>query len=546
MVTHILLAALLAATGQKTGGTPGPRGPAGPAGAAGTALPGLTDPTAVTSFAGKVIGPDILGWVDARAFGVKCDGATDDTTAIQAAIDGACGSSSKGGTLAFPPGTCVVLGQLTWQTTGTITKVRQKSCRLVGAGASASGMDQPNLPEPNGGTIIDAQFNTTNAKILAVGEGKLEITGFTFTDSTAGSLPFILTTNTTLHIHDTAFVGSTSKSRTDCDQDAIILGGTNIDDYGGASPDAAFQGYGTVIRDNFFDHIRRAVWCRAWCNANVISGNTIWANAGSNLADGAAIDIDSAGNTTSHGTGNAVAFNTIEVVGYPYGIRVGGQYNTIIGNGMFDATGVNTAGVHIVAGENNTVLAPFSDNTVAVKDEVVLTSGISHGNSVYGQNTGRLSVGQYAPAVGDVLRIFAGGLDQAYAAFFPRKADRSVRGGYLGFSGDGNTVFTLQGEAGDLLLSAKAGGTVKIGAQYSANLWWTQGTQTLTANGTSPHFNISGTGAEVTLGATAFAALPASANGSIRFCSDCTIANPCAGSGGGAFAKRIAGAWVCN
>ena len=47
-----------------------------------------------------------------------------------------------------------------------------------------------------------------------------------------------------------------------------------------------------------------------------------------------------------------------------------------------------------------------------------------------------------------------------------------------------------------------------------------------------------------------FAALPSSglqsSNGNMLYCSDCTVANPCAGSGSGAVAKRIAGAWVCN
>jgi hypothetical protein len=35
-------------------------------------------------------------------------------------------------------------------------------------------------------------------------------------------------------------------------------------------------------------------------------------------------------------------------------------------------------------------------------------------------------------------------------------------------------------------------------------------------------------------------------NGTIQYCADCSIANPCAGSGTGAFAKRLNGAWVCN
>lgn len=41
-------------------------------------------------------------------------------------------------------------------------------------------------------------------------------------------------------------------------------------------------------------------------------------------------------------------------------------------------------------------------------------------------------------------------------------------------------------------------------------------------------------------------AIPTPANGDIRYCPDCTIANPCAGSGTGAFAKRLNNIWVCN
>lgn len=45
---------------------------------------------------------------------------------------------------------------------------------------------------------------------------------------------------------------------------------------------------------------------------------------------------------------------------------------------------------------------------------------------------------------------------------------------------------------------------------------------------------------------TQFANLGTPVNGTFTFCPDCTIANPCAGSGTGAFAKRLNGVWVCN
>jgi len=50
----------------------------------------------------------------------------------------------------------------------------------------------------------------------------------------------------------------------------------------------------------------------------------------------------------------------------------------------------------------------------------------------------------------------------------------------------------------------------------------------------------------ITLSATVFASLGTPANGAFLYCSDCTVANPCAGSGTGALAKRLNGAWVCN
>jgi hypothetical protein len=43
-----------------------------------------------------------------------------------------------------------------------------------------------------------------------------------------------------------------------------------------------------------------------------------------------------------------------------------------------------------------------------------------------------------------------------------------------------------------------------------------------------------------------FANLGTPANGTLLYCSDCTFANPCAGAGTGAFAKRLAGAWRCD
>lgn len=60
---------------------------------------------------------------------------------------------------------------------------------------------------------------------------------------------------------------------------------------------------------------------------------------------------------------------------------------------------------------------------------------------------------------------------------------------------------------------------------------------------TAVNMNSDGT---ITFTGIAFASLPSSANGSLAYCSNCTVANPCASGGTGAIAKRLNGSWVCN
>jgi len=43
-----------------------------------------------------------------------------------------------------------------------------------------------------------------------------------------------------------------------------------------------------------------------------------------------------------------------------------------------------------------------------------------------------------------------------------------------------------------------------------------------------------------------FTNLGTPANGTFCYCSDCTIASPCASGGTGALAKRLNATWICN
>jgi hypothetical protein len=71
----------------------------------------------------------------------------------------------------------------------------------------------------------------------------------------------------------------------------------------------------------------------------------------------------------------------------------------------------------------------------------------------------------------------------------------------------------------------------------------------------APSVNLAGTtllnstgyfGPTITILPTVFANLGTPANGTLYFCPDCTVTNPCAGAGTGALAKRLNGVWVCN
>ena len=96
------------------------------------------------------------------------------------------------------------------------------------------------------------------------------------------------------------------------------------------------------------------------------------------------------------------------------------------------------------------------------------------------------------------------------------------------------TTFTLP-------TAAPAGNDYLLKSSTAGVMGWT--TVTGTGNAvlatsptiTSPQFS-----------AVTFSNLGTPANGALIYCSDCTIANPCASGGTGAFAKRLDGVWVCN
>lgn len=295
------------------------------------------------------------GVVSVRDFGAVGNGTTDDTASVQAAIDSL---AETGGVVFFPLGKYLINGQIALPNDGEPADTRQKPYVFAGVGAfydSRKGI-------PSGGSLLDLRFN--GPKIVTYGLGLLEAAGITFANFGADSEPFILTTNTTLHIHDCGFYGN--KPHHTADNDGIILGGTDASGVGSNDPNAPFQGYGTVIRDNYFARVRRAVYGRVFANAVVVTGNTLWSNCGTNLVDGAAIELDGdPDDSTSQVNGGwYVAGNLIEMTHYPYGIKCrDSQRNAFIANNFYDPGPVTIAFHHFLpTGTLNYVIAGFHDD----------------------------------------------------------------------------------------------------------------------------------------------------------------------------------------
>jgi hypothetical protein len=279
--------------------------------------------------------------VNVKDFGAALDGVTDDTAAFQAAVDALMGSTGNGtgGTIIVPPGTAYIPGQLVFRNNGATAYPSQPTIRITGAGATANG--QWTAP-PASATTLDLRTTSGAAKLDTRGVGLLEIDHLTLKDGGADSAPFIHTTNTTLRIHDCCFSGIASG--TSAVNDGIILGGFGSN-FGGGDSGAPFQGYGTVIRDNFFHNMRRCVsWGNA-ANAVQVTCNTVSLSCGSASAGDAPIYI-------STGDGNYIAGNLLETQNYTYGFHCGGNANCFIGNSCWDQSGVSVANYNCAGGGN--------------------------------------------------------------------------------------------------------------------------------------------------------------------------------------------------
>lgn len=444
-----------------------------------------------------------------KDFGAVGNGSTNDTAAIQAALDSLTGPAGlgPGGTLFFPPGIYRVDGQIVLKHTGASPPL-QPNVRIVGAGAHFSGQGST----PSTGTVLDLRGATAPAKIDTRGLGLLEITGVTLatlggTDST----PFLYTTNTTLHVHGSAFWGN--KSGAAADQDAIILGGL------GTTPDATadspFQGYGTVIERNYFNRIRRGVYGRVYANGVVIRDNTFWNTCGSNLAGGAAIEFE--GHATNYCVGNVISGNLIEMVYYKYGVSLTSNcaQNQVLNNNLYDSNGTALGAVYAGAssiwnyvqdGHTPGALAKMVDATPTKANQHI---GVDQGVASRLGNTGAFvfnasEVTQEAGSGATYAKFKAntGALETAYQKTgnisgspwieFYTVPDGGAEQAMarLRYYGANQTAIQVRGSAfsgiespdGDMKIRVNTGSTLWFGDIGGTHLYWQQSTKSLVLN----------------------------------------------------------------
>lgn len=315
-----------------------------------TAVHGIADTSQLVTQAVANATYEQLRTFAVEKYGAVCNGTSDDYAAVMAAIQAA--YDAGGGVVSFPAKTVKIGSQLVMPNdTGAgnpLTAPRQPSIILRGAGGFFSGQAQP-VVATMGGTILlltyqNATYN--NAKIVTRGLGSLVIEDLTLKDTSASSTtPFVFTTNTTLHLNRCAFIGAATSSWA---QDAIVLGGTRKAGGNGHSdtyddPNSAFQGYGSVISNCYFNGVRRVVYGRSYCNHTVVRDNFVDKNCGYPAAGGSCIefngglDAQAGYSDGDYCTGNVVTGNYLNGLGYYYQVKiVQGTRNVVAFNGSPD------------------------------------------------------------------------------------------------------------------------------------------------------------------------------------------------------------------
>ncbi len=279
---------------------------------------------------------------DVRDYGAVCDGVTDDSAAVIAAI-AAC-HAAGGGTVFFPIGRTLVNSQIVLPHDAIVGTAapHQRPIALEGVTNYINGQS---AGLGTGGTRLILNYQGSgashDAKIVSYGLATLTFSNIILQDTTAGpsQTPFVYVTNTTVvSDHSVTIFGTTAGAT--CQQDGFVFGGTQSGVYGFAEPLSPFQGYGTVVIGTHFDNIRRAVYGRKYCSQIVVRDCFFGKGCGTNLSGGACVEFDGSFDWAVEPAPdplNIIKDNYFEVINYPYGIKlIACNYTTVSGNGFQD------------------------------------------------------------------------------------------------------------------------------------------------------------------------------------------------------------------
>ena len=291
--------------------------------------------------------------------------------------------AAGGGVIQFGVGVYQFPAWATFPNTGA-SSYTQPAIIIRGRGCYATA--QPSGATASGGTIVKFTANQSPGRIDTRGTGYLGLQDITFWSVASGGTPILATTETCLNVQRCAFIGHAQGYET-----AIVLGGTATTSYTGASTDG-FQGYGTVIRDCYFDYLNRCVLLQQWANNVVCEYNTTWGYCSGNAAYEMAPTSGAGGNDR----GCVFAFNLIEAGAYTYAFKIGNycSNNYFLFNSFWDtSSGSNTAVYRFESGAtNNLVLPGLTDGSIPLFSDA--SSGQT--NTLFTQNAIRLTPTTYS------------------------------------------------------------------------------------------------------------------------------------------------------
>jgi len=139
----------------------------------------------------------------------------------------------------------------------------------------------------------------------------------------------------------------------------------------------------------------------------------------------------------------------------------------------------------------------------------------------------------------DMTTLLTQFLNGLYGGYIRMVSGTATNPSYA-FSAETNTGFF---RSASNVIGVSVAGTEQF--QFQNNQFRTNGGIKIGAAGADVTLGVASANV-MTLSAVAFASLGTPSNGAFAYCSDCTIANPCASGGTGALAKRLNSVWVCN